>query len=250
VLSQPSLRSMVFSMVEELVTVIAEDFFPGGKLRRSEGENSLNIKELNEAIAVTFQVMANVTESMIVPLNGEGMKKLLLQIATEAYAAKENQYSPDLMRQVEKMVLLGTIDQLWKDHLLAMDHLRDGIGLQGYGQKDPLVEYKKQGFKFFELMMAQITGDVVRKLFAVQITANTSAEDLDEDLEAEEEHIHSHPSENHPEPRTMPTRTMSAADALGGRRPLPPGTDLSKLGRNDDCPCGSGKKFKKCHGSN
>ena len=252
VLTQPSLRSMVFSMVEEINAVISEDFFPGGKLRRLDGESSLNIKELNEAIAVTFQVQANVTESQISPMNGEGLKKLLTTIATAAYEAKEAQYSPDLIRQVEKMVLLGTIDQLWKDHLLAMDHLRDGIGLQGYGQKDPLVEYKKQGFKFFELMMAQITGDVVRKLFAVQISENTSREELDADMESEEEHINTHPSESHPEPRSAisPTggKLQSAADALGGRRPLPPGTDLSKLGRNDDCPCGSGKKFKKCHG--
>jgi len=246
VLSQPSLRSMVFSMVDELVAVIAEDFFPNGKLNRETG---LNIKELNEAISVTFQVPSSVKESDISPMNGEGLKTLLLKVATQAYAAKEAQYSPDLIRQVEKMVLLGTIDQLWKDHLLAMDHLRDGIGLQGYGQKDPLVEYKKQGFKFFELMMAQITGDVVRKLFAVQITANQgpSGDDMDAEMDAGDE------EEGEAPVRTAPTAAlgatpMKAADALAGRKPLPMGTDLSKVGRNDDCPCGSGKKFKKCHG--
>ena len=73
------------------------------------------------------------------------------------------------MRQLEKMILLTTIDHLWKDHLLAMDHLREGVGLQGYGQKDPLVEYKKQGYGFFEMMMNQITGDAVRKLYVVQL---------------------------------------------------------------------------------
>ena len=243
VLSQPSLRSMVFSMVEEIINVISEDFFPGGKFRRLDGEASLNIKELNEAIAVTFQVQANVTEPQIVPLNGEGLKKLLTKIAAAAYEAKETQYTPDLIRQVEKMVLLGTIDQLWKDHLLAMDHLRDGIGLQGYGQKDPLVEYKKQGFKFFELMMAQITGDVVRKLFAVQISANQGPmnDEFDAEMDAGDE------APVAPAP-VLPTKTKSAAEALIGRKPLPIGTDLSKVGRNDDCPCGSVKKFKKCHG--
>jgi preprotein translocase subunit SecA len=245
VLAQHDLRGMVFSMVEELVNAICEDFFPGGKLRRIDGESSLNLKELNEAVAVTFQVHANITDHDIQPLNGEGLRKLLFKIAHAAYEAKENQYSPQLVREVEKMVLLGTIDHLWKDHLLAMDHLRDGIGLQGYGQKDPLVEYKKQGFKFFELMMAQITGDVVRKMFAVQISAQ-SPEELGGSIEGEEIHEASIPDAP---ARSAPAVLPSAREALAGMKPLPPGVDLNRIGRNDECPCRSGKKFKKCHGA-
>jgi preprotein translocase subunit SecA len=259
VLSQPNLREMVFSMVGEIVAAISEDFFPGGKIRKIDGSSSLNIKELNEAVAVTFQTLANITENMIQPLNGEGLKKLLLTIAEAAYQAKETTYSPDIMRQVEKMVLLGTIDQLWKDHLLAMDHMRDGIGLQGYGQKDPLVEYKKQGFKFFEMMMAQIAGDVVRKLFAVQITA-TPGQAIGED-EFEGDEIEEAPIKNPVKSLAEGGRLPTAGEALRGQtaqpraplptlRPLPPGVDVSRVGRNDDCPCGSGKKFKKCHGAN
>ncbi len=236
VLGQPNLRDMVVSMVEEINSAIAEDFFPGGKIRKVDGSSSLNLKELNEALAVTYQIQSDIRESDIQPLTGEGLRKLLSRLTEDAYQAKETQYGADLVRQVEKMVLLGTIDHLWKDHLLAMDHLRDGIGLQGYGQKDPLVEYKKQGFKFFEMMMAQITGDVVRKLFAVQITAEPS-----EAFEAEE--IQEAPLHDDGGPRML-----SAAEALKGLSPLPKGTDLSGIGRNDDCPCGSGKKFKKCHG--
>jgi preprotein translocase subunit SecA len=236
---------MVFSMVEDIANTISEDFFPGGKLRKNDGE-ILNMKEVNEAVMVTFQVNAQITEDQIVPLNGEGFKKLLLEIAQKAYQSKESQYSPELIRQVEKMVLLGTIDHLWKDHLLAMDHLRDGIGLQGYGQKDPLVEYKKQGFRFFEMMMGQITGDVVRKMFAVQISATPpEREEMSfEDDSADEHHQQAHSHQSQP----LPSGPIKAADALGGRKPLPRGIDLSKVGRNDDCPCGSGKKFKKCHG--
>ncbi len=242
VLSQQDLRGMVFSMVEEIINAICEDFFPGGKIRKVDGASSLNLKELNEAIAVTFQTHANLTERDIVPLTGEGLKKVLIGLAEKAYLAKETQYSPDMIRQVEKMVLLGTIDHLWKDHLLAMDHLRDGIGLQGYGQKDPLVEYKKQGFRFFEMMMAQITGDVVRKMFAVQISAS-APEDLAGDLEGES--IEEAPIQGGLAPQKLPT----AREALSGMKPLPVGVDLSKLGRNDECPCGSGKKVKKCHGA-
>lgn len=245
VLGQPNLRDMVFSMVSEIVAAIAEDFFPGGKIRKIDGGSSLNLKELNEAIAVTFQVQSNIVENDIDPLTGDGLRALLMKIAEQAYQAKENQYSPDLIRQVEKMVLLGTIDHLWKDHLLAMDHMRDGIGLQGYGQKDPLVEYKKQGFKFFEMMMAQIAGDVVRKLFAVQITSQNPNELEDDSADDAEEITHA-----------LAERLPTASEALSNRagtaalRPLPLGTDVSKLGRNDECPCGSGKKYKKCHGVN
>jgi preprotein translocase subunit SecA len=245
VLGRENLREMVFSMTEELVNAICEDFFPGGKLKKTDGSTSLNEKELNEAIAVTFQVHTRITENDIQPLTGDGLRKLLMRIAEEAYSSKENQYSPELMRQVEKMVLLGTIDHLWKDHLLAMDHLRDGIGLQGYGQKDPLVEYKKQGFRFFEMMMAQITGDVVRKLFAVQISANAAPMQEEHEVDEQEEFFESAPASN-----PASARLPSAREALTGMKPLPPGTDISRIGRNDECPCKSGKKFKKCHGAN
>jgi preprotein translocase subunit SecA len=244
VLSQASLRNMVFSMVDEINDAISEDFFPGGKLKKVDGSSSLNFKELKEAIAVTYQVQVDISESDLESVSGEGLKKLLTRIAEGAYGSKEQQYSPEIMRQVEKMVLLGTIDQLWKDHLLAMDHLRDGIGLQGYGQKDPLVEYKKQGFKFFEMMMAQITGDVVRKLFAVQISAQNPSE-IESELEGEEI-TESGEIIAPPVVQKLPT----AREALSGMKPLPPGIDLSRIGRNDECPCRSGKKFKKCHGVN
>jgi preprotein translocase subunit SecA len=259
VLFQENLRPMVFSMVQELAAAIAEDFFPGGKLRKSGGESSLDIRELNEAITVTFQVVANVTENDIDPLTGAGLIQLLNRIAESAYQAKENQYGEDMVRQVEKMVLLSTIDTLWKDHLLAMDHLRDGIGLQGYGQKDPLVEYKKEGYKFFEMMMHQITGDVVRKLFAVQISVDAS---LEEQIEGEE--IKEAPVKN-PVAGLVPMRPAGtlreARAASGGMAPRARPADAissasfsgagsgERVGRNDPCPCGSGKKYKKCHGA-
>ena len=235
------------------------------------------------------------------------------------------------MRQLEKMILLTTIDHLWKDHLLAMDHLREGIGLQGYGQKDPLIEYKKQGFGFFEMMMNQITGDVARKLFAVQLAPQESVEDMEEEVfvdplrNAVESHADSQgmgltpgfPEQRTPQPGSPvaaptpgkmqytigpdgslvasgpaqsaqprpaqqpsagvspqqqrqavdfanlmrgPSRMTMGRGPVGGgggqAAPMPAsgggggvGTDVEKVGRNDMCPCGSGKKYKKCHGS-
>ena len=149
VLSQPSLRDMVFSMTEELANAIAEDFFPQGKLKKVNGQPYLDTKELNDAVRTTLQFPAQITEKDIQPFNNVGLKNLIMKHANEYYAAKEKQLTEQTVRQLEKMILLTTIDQLWKDHLLAMDHLREGVGLQGYGQKDPLVEYKKQGFRLF-----------------------------------------------------------------------------------------------------
>ncbi len=316
VLQRAGLREMVFSMVEELAGAIAEDFFPGGKPKRDAGGNSLDLKELNDAIQVTFAVQnQNVTEKDITPYTGEGLKKLLVKIASGAYEKKESDLTADVVRQIEKMVLLTTIDSLWKDHLLGMDHMRDGIGLQGYGQKDPLVEYKKQGYKYFEMMMNQITGDVVRKAFSVQMTP------VEDDFDSRElPEMHTNLSDDgtlipnpaqaaaslpplsaNPFPGAVPGQPLTpqaaaaiqaaraaaiqaaqqqaTANALGGRngggapdflagRQAPrqitlnrgpgagaPGAAAAaavgpKVGRNDPCPCGSGKKYKKCHGTN
>jgi preprotein translocase subunit SecA len=275
VLSRESLRDMIFSMVEELSGAIAEDFFPNGKLRKVDGQPFLDLKELNSAIQVTLQIPSQIEEKDIHPFNHIGLKDLIFKMAQTAYAAKEKNLGTDVVRQLEKMVLLTTIDHLWKDHLLAMDHLREGIGLQGYGQKDPLIEYKKQGFRFFEIMMNQITGDVVRKLFAVQFAPS------DDDFELEEDEEPALPNMQYnitadgnliplnsareaapvmaPE---MPRSSSSGQPAFdlsrmtpspkqmtlshGGGGSIP---DAAKVGRNELCPCGSGKKYKKCHGA-
>jgi preprotein translocase subunit SecA len=301
VLSREDLRDMIISMVDELATATAEDFFPGGKLKKVNGNASLNMKELNDSLKGAFQTIRDIEEREINPFNGVGLRALINKVAGEAYAAKEKSLSDSVVRQLERMILLTTIDQLWKDHLLAMDHLREGIGLQGYGQKDPLIEYKKQGFRFFSMMMNQITGDVVRKLFAVQMAPNQSFDDQAM-LEEEEEEIHPSgeiqyniaadgsliPASGAPAPAVIPPRQPQPsrpAEASPGpssgsidmerlgrqlfkqpkqmtlsRGPVAPGaggsvspvsagdSGVDKVGRNDPCPCGSGKKYKKCHG--
>ncbi len=264
VLGSESLREMIFSMVDELATVVAFDFFPNGKLPRGNGHQGLNMKELNDAIEVTFQIRSPITENEIDPFTGDGLKALIVRKAEAAYQAKESQYGPELVRQVEKMILLSTIDSLWKDHLLAMDQLRDGIGLRGYGQKDPLMEYKKEGFRFFEMMMHQITGDVVRKAFAVQMASDDpSFEDFEmEQPRQMQMNVSADGELIAPTPKTdLPAAELpqSAAPIRAGgpaMGPLGPLTPIAKpvisgepkTGRNDLCPCGSGKKYKKCHG--
>ena len=97
------------------------------------------------------------------------VEEIFLKRAEILYAEREKMMTPEVMRQLEQIVYLGSIDQLWKDHLLNMDHLKEGVGLRGYGQKDPLVEYKKEGFTLFKLMDDQIKTDVITRLYRIQV---------------------------------------------------------------------------------
>jgi preprotein translocase subunit SecA len=155
----------------------------------------------------------------------------------EAYARKEQELGPELMRFLEKTFMLQVIDHHWKDHLLGMDHLRDGIGLRGYGQKDPLIEYKREGFDLFAGMMERIKSDTLDRLFHVQAVRQASEGEA--------------PTPPSPPPvisRPQPKLTLNRGDEpVAGPTPVHRADD--KVGRNDPCPCGSGKKYKKCHGA-
>ncbi|QPD05722.1 MAG: preprotein translocase subunit, ATPase [Candidatus Nitrospira kreftii] len=154
--------------------------------------------------------------------------------ARDAYTKKEQELGPDLMRFLEKTFMLQVIDHHWKDHLLGMDHLRDGIGLRGYGQKDPLIEYKREGFDLFAGMMERIKSDTLDRLFHVQAVRH----------EGEQPAAPPQSILSRPQPRMTLNRGDEAVAA-----PAPAQRAENKVGRNDPCPCGSGKKYKKCHGS-
>jgi preprotein translocase subunit SecA len=162
------------------------------------------------------------------------------------YDRKEQILGDEMMRTHEKFVMLQVVDQQWKDHLLAIDHLKEGIGLRGYGQRDPLIEYKKESFELFTLMKERIEDQIVQYLFKLQPVPREEAEG-----------VAAQPQERRA-PVAMPARRAPAnvnysygAAASGGQdakvetiqRQAP------KVGRNDPCPCGSGKKYKKCHGA-
>jgi preprotein translocase subunit SecA len=135
------------------------------------------------------------------------------------------------MRYLEKMILLQTMDNLWKDHLLSMDHLKEGIGLRGYGQKNPLQEYQKEAFAMFEALSQRMQDDVVEKLFTVQIARQEDAQRIA------------------PRPVSQRQVMMSHGGAAVQAQPTQLKREAPKVGRNDPCPCGSGKKFKRCHGA-
>ena len=155
------------------------------------------------------------------------------------YAEKEQQIGPEAMRTYERIIMLNIIDAQWKDHLLSLDHLKQGIGLVGYGQKDPLVEYKKQSFDLFQEMLDRIDTSTIRSLFNLQVVAEQPPETLRQ--------------------RRLPRRPSALTFTGPNQGAAPAGEeagkiktvvrDQPKVGRNDPCPCGSGKKYKKCHGA-
>jgi preprotein translocase subunit SecA len=155
------------------------------------------------------------------------------------YADRERELGPDLLRALERHEMLIVIDTQWKDHLLSIDHLKEGIGLRGYGQRDPLTEYKKEAFDLFQDMVERAKGLVVERLFKVQIVRDTPME-----LPAMTAAAHFQESRGE-----MPggERPAGAPPAAAAARPAPRTPTGQKIGRNDPCYCGSGKKYKKCH---
>ncbi len=150
------------------------------------------------------------------------------------YEEKERRIGPEFMRFHERMIMLQVLDAQWKDHLYALDHLKEGIGLRGYGQRDPLIEYKKESFDMFEALNARREEETVRYLYRFEPISQ-------EELEAREKAIE--------EARRRAQRQQNLV--YGGGDAAVPTTarrQTAKVGRNDPCPCGSGKKFKRCHG--
>jgi preprotein translocase subunit SecA len=189
------------------------------------------------------------------------------------YQEKEDMLSTELIRETERMIMLNVIDNQWKDHLLSMDHLKEGIGLRGYGQKDPLIEYKKESFTLFQDMMDRIEDESIRFLFFLQRDEGASGREVPnvphpelwEDEEEEEEEpvaigVATEQQRQAAQNSVLDlTRTiqrkkekeLAALQFVGGEASAPkqPVLAKEKVGRNDPCPCGSGKKYKKCCGA-
>ena len=173
----------------------------------------------------------------------EAIRELFLKDLTGRYDHKETLLGPETMRLHEKFVMLQVVDQQWKDHLLAIVHLKEGIGLRGYGQRDPLVEYKKESFELFTVMKERIEDQIVQYLFRLQPVVREAEGDV---------------AVPRQEPVALPPRRQASnvnysygAAASGGQdaKPETVQRQAPKVGRNDPCPCGSGKKYKKCHGA-
>lgn len=180
--------------------------------------------------------------------------EFLLKIADDIYNKREEQLSASFMRQIERFVMLSVIDNLWTNHLDAIDNLRQGIGLRGYAQRDPLVEYKNEAFKMFEQLIWAIDDEIVHRMYKVQVQQPAGVS-----VQATSTHTHAdgsvHQGPAHPEtagpvskPQKMVTNTPASEVSEDSKKPSKQNAETTqKIGRNDPCWCGSGKKWKKCH---
>jgi preprotein translocase subunit SecA len=215
-LQETDVKERIFGMADENIDEILSNHCPEDKHKED-----WDIKGLKDSLygLLDFTVQE-------IPDTIDDLRDRLSTEARNFYNKKETEIGTDMMRYMEKWILLQVVDSQWKDHLLAMDHLKEGIGLRGYAQRDPLVEYKKEAFNMFGELSGRIATDVVMRLFKVRVQKN------------QEERIK--------------TRNEKAAVSYnrGESSSSQTVTKGKKVGRNDSCPCGSGKKYKKCCGVN
>ena len=227
-----------------------------------------DIKGLKDAIFTRFGVDFLAEGVKPESMNRAELGDAIFAKLKERYDSKEKLIGPEAMRHHERMIMLSVIDQQWKDHLLGMDHLKEGIGLRGYGQHDPLVEYKKESFDMFEAMMQRFQEDTVRYLYLMQILERPTAPPA-ESIEAQDTAAPAHHDGDGNGRRPHRMVSTSADDLeeafmrrkrreleqarMAGAGDAQPVQQVvrgqEKVGRNDPCPCGSGKKYKKCHGA-
>ncbi|MFH1888815.1 MAG: preprotein translocase subunit SecA [Candidatus Omnitrophota bacterium] len=201
-----------------------------------------DIAGLISTLKLKFNIEADA--SKIQKLNRDELKEELNRSITEAYEEKEKSIGSDMMRHLERMVFLQIIDSKWKDHLYAMDSLREGIGLRAYGQRDPLVEYKREAFEMFSQMMTGIEEEAVETIFRLQPARPERFRGVFDS--ASQQLLHPEASmpeaaQANPMAEALPSETRKAVKQS-------PQVSGPKVGRNDPCPCGSGKKYKKCCG--
>ncbi len=230
-----TIRGMIGGLIEETV----RRYVPADSL-----EEQWDIPGLETALASDFQMQAPVEEWLKSDpdLSDDKLRARLAERALQQYANKELQVGPELMRQFERSLMLQTVDQHWRDHLANLDHLRQGIHLRGYAQKNPKQEYKRESFELFSEMLDRIKQDVVKIVLTVQVRTQ-------QDVQAVEEA---------PAVTNVKYQHADYDEALGAAAPgeeaappAPPAPFVrsgEKVGRNDPCPCGSGKKYKHCHG--
>ncbi len=228
ILGSEDLREMVLDFAGE----VAEDL-AGRFSDETTHPEEWDFEALSTAVYAQFGFRPEIPETERVSLKPSDLADRVRTGAEAFYAKKEADYGADAIRYLERMFLLSTVDALWKDHLLSMDHLKEGIGLRGYAQKDPLKEYQREGFDLFSDLISRIKEESLKRLFHVKV-------------QREEEGAESRERPAAPRPARV---TLSRGDIKSAGKTTQKRQGV-KIGRNDPCPCGSGKKYKKCCGAN
>jgi len=260
-------RDYVIGIAEDIARELVETYC-GRDLHPGQWNTTQFLAEVNSE----FGIDAKAAGADPASLNHDQLADAIAEAVAKKYEDKEKQLTPDLMRWLERRIILDVVDSQWKDHLLSLDHLKEGIGLRGYGQKDPLVEFKKEAFVLFEDMMARIDNETVRYLYNVQVqmegnppaggppqavaqrpaparpfAAAASAAARVNDEPAAQFPAFAREMERKQQRQEKEMQYQAGAAQAEAPKPVRTG---AKVGRNDPCPCGSGKKYKKCHGVN
>jgi len=222
-LSGKSLKSSIEDMIKSKAEDIA-DAFADEKISAEEWD----LKGLEEEIFKQFSFrLPPMDDDTLEGLNADGLSQVIEEEAFKVYKQREAEIGEEDFRYLERMIMLQVVDNLWKDHLLSMDHLKDGIGLRGYAQQNPLVVYKKEGYEMFSEMISRIQEQTLSILFRIQVEKPEKIKELQK-------------------PKEQKLLFSSGKEEL---KKKPVQRQETKVGRNAPCPCGSGKKFKKCCGS-
>jgi len=244
------------------------DQFCGENIRYDQ----YDLNGLQTAVLNQFGAKINLDE--LAGLGSREIEQKIDDLLIERYDEKERMIGPENLRHAERIIMLNVVDSQWKDHLLSMDHLKEGIGLRGYGQKDPLIEYKKESFQMFQDMMDRIEDETIKFLYFMRIEGGMGSvpvpypepEDPEDEGGAELELPSKVPPEiaaarsreaqqsvidltrhiQRKKDREMAELQFSGGEAASQSQTASKGP---KVGRNELCPCGSGKKYKKCHGA-
>jgi len=216
VLENENLKDSILDMIAEVIDRLL-DIYAAKEIYPEEWD----LKGLSDYLMDIFQIKIEIDASELEEISRDDLRRELIGKAQAAYEKKEEELGSETMRELERYIMLRTVDQKWMDHIDAMDQLREGIGLRAYGQRDPLIEYKFEGYEMFQGMIKSIQEDTLCYLFRIQL-------------------------KRAPE-RRQTTYNISYSHSGGTEKPQPV-RKQKKIGRNDPCPCGSGKKYKKCCG--
>jgi preprotein translocase subunit SecA len=252
-------RAYVLALAEDILEDQI-DRFVGPKLDVDEWDVPALIRESSRIFGLDPQALEGLD---LHSKSADEMGDAIWALAKASYEEKDRMVGGELLRRVERDIMLQIVDHQWKDHLYSLDHLKEGIGLRGYGQRDPLVEYKKESYALFQDMKVRIEEEIVRTLFWLRPVLNEEAPAVPRVRRSTTMTM------NNPAAEVIPAfaAARSAAPTLEADVPMPSGPgprparvggddvvktvrrDQPKVGRNDLCPCGSGKKYKKCHGA-
>ncbi|AOW81764.1 preprotein translocase subunit SecA [Vibrio mimicus] len=229
------ISDMIAQNREDVLNAVMDEYIPPQSL-----EDMWDIKGLEDRLKNDFDLILPIQSWLDADnkLYEEALRDRIIEQAVEIYKAKEQAVSPAVMRNFEKSVMLQTLDTLWKEHLAAMDHLRQGIHLRGYAQKNPKQEYKRESFELFEDLLESLKSDVITVLSKVRVQQQEEVERMEAQRRAQAEEAARHAQAQH----------ASADESEQEESNQPMVRDERKVGRNEPCPCGSGKKYKQCHG--